>query len=74
MDPWTAPAVLGEGVDAAPGGDDDAVEELLRAACTADPALADEEKEREHDTVADERAAHDEVSQTLSQVIVPTET
>ncbi|KAL8908499.1 MAG: hypothetical protein Q9171_005417, partial [Xanthocarpia ochracea] len=40
-----APAVFGESVDAAPGGDEEGVEEFLRASCAFGPGLADEEED-----------------------------
>ena len=67
--PGRAPPVLGEGVDAAPGGDDGAVKELLAAAGAAEPDLADEQDDGQEDAVGDEGAAHDEVGQALAEVV-----
>ena len=69
LDPGGAPAVLGEGVDAAPDGNNGAVEELLRATGAADPNLSCEKNNGEENTVGDEGAAHDEVGSALAQVI-----
>src|SRR5262249_40179560 len=69
LDPGRTPAVLSEGVNASPGGDDAAVEELLRPACPAQPQLAHEEHESQQNAVGDEGAAHDEMSQTLADVV-----
>ena len=67
--PRLAPAVLGEGVDAAPQGDDQAVEELLAPAGATQPRLADEQQDGGQDAICDERAAHDEMRQTLAEVV-----
>lgn len=67
--PGLAPAVLGEGVDAAPGRDHEAVEELLAASGAPQPELADEQQDGEHDAVPDEGGAHDVVRETLSQMV-----
>jgi hypothetical protein len=72
-DPGPSPAVLREGVDAAPGRDDQRVEELLAVARSSQPALADGEHDDEQDPVGDERAPHDEMRQTLPQVVLPAE-
>ena len=64
--PGTAPAVLGEGVDAAPSGDDEGVEELLTTAGAPKPELADEQEDGKDDAVADEGAAHDEMRKALA--------
>ena len=71
--PGTSPAVFGEGIDTAPGGDDGRVEELLRAVRALDPDLADQEQDREEDAVRDERRPHDEMRETLSRVIASAE-
>ena len=67
--PVGAPPVLGEGVDAPPRRDDGAVKELLAAPGAAEPELADEQQDRQHDAVRDEGAAHDEVCQALAEVV-----
>ena len=69
--PRGAPAVLREGVNAAPRGDEGAVVELLAAALAQEPRLADDEDDGEDDAVPNERAAHDEMRQTLPQMVVP---
>lgn len=68
-DPGGAPAVLGEGVDAAPGGDDGAVEEFLATAGAAQPDLADQEDDGQENAVGDEGAAHDEMGQALAEMV-----
>ena len=73
MSPRLAPAVFGEGVNTAPKRNDQRIEELLTAAGTTKPELADEQKNGEQDSVRNERAAHDEVSETLAKVILATE-
>ncbi len=67
--PGLAPAVFGEGVDAAPGGDEKGVEEFLRASGAFGPGLADEEEDGEDDAVSDECGTHDEVRETLAEVV-----
>jgi hypothetical protein len=62
--------VFGKGVDAAPRRNDTAVEELLASARGPQPRLPDEQQQRHDDAVGDERAAHDEVRETLAQVVV----
>lgn len=71
--PVLAPPVLGEGVDAAPRGDDGAVEELWGAARAEDPLLPDEEEDEQQDPVPDERGPHDEVREALPEVVVSAE-
>ena len=73
MHPWSTPAVHGEGVDAAPGGDDERVEELLASSSAPQPHLPNQKQDQEDDSVCDERATHDEMGQTLSSVISPAE-
>lgn len=74
LDPGPTPAVLGEGVDAAPQCNDKGIEELLRPVGAAQEELPHEQEEREHDTISDERRAHDEMRETLSQMVIPAET
>ena len=57
--PRGAPAVLGKRVDAAPGGNDDAVKELLAPARPLEPHLPNQQQNQQEDAVGDERAAHD---------------
>lgn len=65
--------MLGKGVDAAPGGDDNAVVELLRAVGVPKPHLADKQEERKNDAVGDKGGTHDEVGGALSEVVTLTE-
>ena len=67
--PGSTPAVLSEGVDATPGGDDGAVEELLAAAGSAEPQLADQQENGQEHAVGDESAAHNEMRQALPQMV-----
>lgn len=71
--PGLAPSVLGKGVDAAPCGDDKAVEEFLASSCPSQPHLAHEEQDDEDDAICDESAAHDEVCQALACMVGSTE-
>lgn len=59
--PRVAPAVLGEGVDTAPGGNDSAVEELLAAARATQPELPNEQQQGEDYAVGDKGGSHDEM-------------
>lgn len=67
--PGGAPPVFGEGVDTPPCRDDDAIEELLAPSGAVQPRLADEKENGQHDAVADECRSHNEVRQTLSEVV-----
>jgi len=69
LDPSSAPAVLGKGVDAAPGGNNDAVKELLTPSRPAQPDLSNKQENGQDHTVPNESAAHDEVGQALAQVV-----
>lgn len=73
MNPGTTPAVLGKGVDTAPGGDDERVKELLAATRAAQPVLTNQQKNSETNPVSDKRTAHDKVCQTLAEVVTLTE-
>lgn len=72
-DPRSAPAMLGKGVDTAPRGDDERVEEFLASSCPAQPQLPDEQQNGEDDSVGDEGTSHDEVRGTLAHVVAATE-
>jgi len=72
--PFFTPAVLRESVDAPPRCDHQAVEKFLTATRASQPDLPDQEQNRNHDAVADERTAHDEMRQALADMIVSTET
>ena len=65
--------MLRKGIYTAPRRDDDRVEELLRSSGAFQPDLADEEEYGEHDAIADECATHDEMRQTLAQMVTATE-
>lgn len=73
MDPRTTPAVLGKGIDTAPGGDDERVKELLAATRPAQPVLTNQQKNSQTNPVSDKRTAHDKVCQTLAEVVTLTE-
>lgn len=68
-DPSTAPAMLSEGVDATPSSNDSAVKELLRSSAPLQPNLTNKQNDSQHDSVANESAAHDEMCQALSEVV-----
>jgi hypothetical protein len=67
--PWSSPAMLGEGIDATPRGNDERVEELLAPSSPPQPHLPDQEQNQENDAVCNEGAAHDEMRQALSGVV-----
>lgn len=69
LDPRPAPAMFREGVDAAPRGDEQAVEEFLRSPRAFEPRLADEQEDGERDAVADEGGPHDEMREALTRVV-----
>ena len=73
-DPCGAPAVLGEGVDAAPRRNHHAVEELLATAGPAQPDLSNQEQDQEQDSVGDEGATHNKMRRTLAYVLPLAET
>lgn len=74
MPPRLTPTVLRKGINTAPKRNDQRVEELLAATGATQPELANEQEDREQDTVGDKRAAHDKVSQALAEMVLPTET
>ena len=53
---------------------DKRIEELLTTTGTAQPILADKQENGQTDTVPDEGGAHDEMGQTLTEMIIATET
>ena len=61
--------MLGEGVDASPDGNQQAVEELLAFAGASEPQLSHKEDDRQDDAVSDESTPHDEMRQTLPDMI-----
>ena len=67
--PWTAPSMLGKGVNNAPCSNDSTIEEFLTAASALNPELTDQKKKGEEDSISNECGAHDEMRQTLSGVI-----
>lgn len=73
VNPRGTPPVLGKSVNTAPSGDDERIEELLTAAGTAQPVLADKQKNSQADTICDECRAHDEMGHTLTEVITAAE-
>ena len=73
MHPWTSPAVFSESVDTSPSSNNHRVEEFLTAAGATQPKLTNEKEDGHHDSVTDKSASHDEMRQTLPQVIIATE-
>lgn len=72
MRPILAPAVLGECVDTTPDRNNDGVEEFLAPTSSSKPELAHEQEDSKKDTVGNERTSHNEMRQTLPQVIIMT--
>ena len=60
-------------VDAAPCRNNERVEEFLTPSSTPEPKLPNEQEDGQKDTISDEGATHDKVSQTLSNMIASTE-
>lgn len=69
LDPIGTPTVLSEGVDAAPGGNGNAVVELLRATIAANPKLANDQNNRKKNTICDECTSHDEMGCALAGMV-----
>jgi hypothetical protein len=69
MDPGPAPTVFSKGINAAPRGDNQRVEEFLAPARAAQPVLAHQQQNSQDNTIADESTAHDEMCQTLPHVV-----
>lgn len=74
LDPCGTPAMLSEGVDAAPDSDNGAVIKLLRPSRAADPDLSRKEDDGQKDAISDECTTHDEVSSALANVVPLAET
>lgn len=74
VNPRGTPSVLGESINTAPSGDDERIEEFLTAAGTAQPKLTNKQEDSQTDPVPDECGAHDEMGQTLTEMIIATET
>lgn len=72
--PFPAPAMLGKGIDTAPSSDNQRIEEFLASTRPAQPVLPNQQENSQTNTVPDERRAHDEMRQTLSEVVTLTET
>lgn len=69
VSPFLAPPVLREGVYTTPHRDHSGVPELLAASASFQPCLANQQHRRHEHAVDDEAAAHDEVRETLPEVI-----
>jgi hypothetical protein len=65
--------MLSKGVDTAPDGNDQRVEEFLASSRPFQPELADQQQDGQEDTVGDEGAAHNEVCRTLAGMVSETE-
>jgi hypothetical protein len=69
-DPRAAPSVLGKRVHAAPSCNDQAIEEFLGPPSALQPGLPDQKHDGHDDAVADEGGTHDEMCETLAQMVV----
>ena len=65
--------MLSKGVDYTPERNDQGIEEFLATAGAAEPELTREKNDREKDSIRNERAPHDEMCETLSEMIVVAE-
>lgn len=74
VSPRGTPAVLGESINTAPSGDDERIEEFLTAAGTAQPILSDKQEDGQTNTIRNECGAHNEMGQTLTEMIIAAET
>ena len=73
LHPCGPPAMFRKSVDAAPERDDGAVVEFLGFASSVEPALADQKQDCEYRSVGHEGRTHDEMRETLPQMITATE-
>lgn len=73
MGPFLSPAVLGKGIDATPGRNNRAVPKLLALIRPPQEALADKQHETHDHAVSYKGAPHDEVGQTLAEMVSVTE-
>lgn len=69
MGPFLSPAVLGKSIDASPSRNNCAVPKLLALICPSQEALADQQHETHNHAVGNKGAPHDEVRQTLAEMI-----
>ena len=67
------PAVLRKRIDAAPRSDEYRIKELLAAPCPGEPPLTHQQEYRKDYAVSNKGTAHDEMGQTLPQMVLPTE-
>jgi hypothetical protein len=65
--------MLRKRIDTTPGSDDQGIEKFLTPAGAAQPILSNEEEDGKQDTVRDEGAAHNEVGQALSEMVITAE-
>lgn len=71
--PRFAPSVLCKSIDAAPCSNQGRVEELLRSSGLPQPDLSSQHDDTKDDTVCYEGATHDEMCQTLAQMVIMAE-
>lgn len=71
--PGLTPSMFRKRVDHAPGRDEGRVEEFLGSARATQPELTDLQDDGQEDPIPDEGAAHDEMGQTLAEMIGPAE-
>lgn len=67
------PAVFRKGIDAAPSSDEYRIEELLTPSRPGEPPLTHQQEYRKYYAISNKGTAHDEMGQTLAQMVVPTE-
>ena len=72
-DPIPTPPMLRKGIDTSPCRNHRRVEELLRSSCSSQPFLPDQQHENHDNAVPDEGTAHDEVCETLPEMVVTAE-
>lgn len=73
LHPRVSPAVFRKRIDATPSSDEYRIEELLAPSCPGEPPLTHQQQYRKYYAVSNKGTAHDEMGQTLPQMVVPTE-
>jgi hypothetical protein len=73
MHPSGTPTVLRESVDTPPSGNNQRIKELLTATRLPQPELTNKQEDSQANTVPNESTTHNEMSQTLTEMITPTE-
>lgn len=73
MVPFSSPAVLSKGIHTTPTSNHKGVPELLALSGSLQPGLSNEEHNGQKDSVSNECRAHDEVCETLAEMVLAAE-